>query len=203
MRFALHDLLDPLPGQPTFSEIHFAGLTGRLQQTEYGQVNKAYLDNLDIFRVSSFQPITQWQNSLSWTAKLGMRTITDNACKYCLATTLEAGGGASIGSSTSENFLAFLTKFELDYSNGFPTQWRAAVGPEVWGRWVPSKKISMLSIIGYKWSNYLQAPLFSDQIFTHSLEIRYHASKVWSYSLKGAGQESKGREIQLGFYRFF
>lgn len=203
MRWALHDLLDPLPGQPTFSEIHFASITGRLQQTDYGDGQKFYLDNLDFFRVSSFQPVTSWQNSFSWTAKLGMRTVKDDACDQCLAGTVELGGGASVGPAMSENFLALLTKFEADYSDGFPTQWRTAFGPELWGRLVPSRKWSMLAILGYKWSNYLEQPLFADQIFTHSLEVRYHANKQWSYALKGIGHEDHGREVQLGFNRFF
>ena len=203
MRWALHDLLDPLPGQPTFSEIHFASITGRLQQTDYGAGQKFYLDNLDFFRVSSFQPVTSWQNSFSWTAKLGMRTVKDDACDQCLAGTVELGGGASVGPAMSENFLALLTKFEADYSDGFPTQWRTAFGPELWGRLVPSRKWSMLAIVGYKWSNYLEQPLFAEQFFTHSLEVRYHANKQWSYALKGVGHEDHGREVQLGFNRFF
>ena len=203
MRFALHDLLDPLPGQPAFSEIHFAGVTGRVQQSDYSRVNKLHLDNLDLFRVSSFQPVTAWQNSLSWTAKLGMRTVMDDACQQCLAGTLEAGAGASVGKGGTENFLALLSKFEADYSDGFPTHWRTAVGPEIWGRWVPSRRVSMLGIVGYKWSNYLEQPLFAEQIFTHSLELRYHASKKVSLTMKGEGQEDHGRALQLGFYRFF
>lgn len=203
MRFALHDLLDPLPGQPTFSEIHFAGLTGRIQQTDYGEGSKIYLDNLDFFRVSSFQPVTHWQNSFSWTAKLGMRTVMDEACDQCLAGTLEAGGGASVGPENTEHFVAFLTKFEFDYSDKFKENARAAVGPEIWARIVPSRKWSSLLILGYKWSNYLDKFEFYDQIFTHSLEVRYHADRQWSYALKGAGTRDDSREVSLGFYRFF
>jgi hypothetical protein len=203
MRWALHDLLDPLPGQPTFSEIHFASITGRLQQDDYGDGQKLLLENLDFFRVSSFQPVTSWQNSFSWTAKLGMRTVQDDACDQCLAGTLEAGGGASIGQLGTANFLALLTKVEADYSDDFPTRGRLALGPELWGRWVPNNRFSLLAIVGYKWSNYFEAPLWSDQIFTHSLELRYHANKYWSYALKGIGHEEEGRVIQAGFHRFF
>lgn len=203
LRFALHDLLDPLPGQPTFSEIHFAGITGRLQQQGHGEGVRGHLDNLDFFRVSSFQPVTAWQNSFSWTAKLGARTIQDDACDQCLAANIDLGGGASVGPSNSENFVALLTKFEADYSDELKNHARVAVGPEVWARVVPSRKWSLLGKLGYKWSNYFEEPLFADQIFTHSLEVRYHASREISWAFSGTGHEERGQAVELGFYRFF
>ena len=203
MRFALHDLLDPLPGQPTFSEIHFAGLTTRVQQTGHGEGHKLYLDNLDFFRVSSFQPVTAWQNSLSWTAKFGARTIQDNACDQCLAANIDVGGGASVGPRGTEHFVAFLTKLEADYSDRLKNNARVAVGPEIWARLVPSRRFSLLGKVGYKWSNHFESPFFVDQIFTRSLEVRYHANKDWSLALTGEGYEKNGETVHLGFYRFF
>jgi len=203
MRFALHDLLDPLPGQPTFSEIHFAGLYGRLQQTDYGEATRLEIDSLDFFRVSSFQPVTTWRNSFSWTAKLGLRKIQDEACDSCLAGTLDAGTGVTLAPAKSESFVALLTKFEVDHSPDLRRNWRFVVGPEVWARWVISKKISSLATIGYKWSQAFEAPLFAAQLFTHSLEVRYHASREWSLALKGQRIERQHASAQLGLYRFF
>jgi hypothetical protein len=203
MRFALHDLLDPLPGQPTFSEIIFAEVTGRLQQTDHRGWNKAYLDNLDFFRVSSFQPITHWQRAISWTARVGLRTVQDGACDQCLAGTIEVGAGATVAPKLSESFVSLLTKLETDYSDGFATHHRIAVGPEVWWRWVPSKKWSMLTIVGYKWSNYFEAPLFADQFFTRSVELRYHVDKDWSLAAKAQGYEKDHHAFSAGFYRYF
>lgn len=203
MRFALHDLLDPLPGQPTFSQITFADLEGRVQQNGYSRFDKAHLDKLDIFRVSSFQPITHWQRSTSWDGRIGLHTIQDNQCHQCLAISAEAGVGATVAPRLSESFVSLMNKFHLDYSDGFAKPWRLGIGPELWARWVASRRVSVLGIAGYKWTNSFQQPFFVQQIFTQSLEVRYHASKEWSYSLKGEGQQEAGRAYSLGFFRYF
>ncbi len=203
MRFALHDLLDPLPGQPAFSEIHFAGLTGRFEQNEYGSWDKLHLENLDIFRVTSVQPVTEWQRATSWTGRIGARTLQDQTCPGCFSWVAEGGVGATIGPKLSESFVSLFNKFELDHSTGFPTQWRFGVGPELWGRWVPSRKLSVLGVLGYKWVNFLEAPLFAEHVFTQSLELRYHFTQDVSLALKGEGQQEEGRAFSAGFYRFF
>lgn len=197
MRFALHDLLDPLPGQPTFSQIHFADITARYED------KKLFLDNLDLFRVSSFQPLNHWQKSLAWTAKMGMRTIQDLDCVNCLAGNFEGGGGVSINPFDGESFIAILAKGEFDYSGALETNARTLVGPELWWRYIPNHKWSMLHITGYKWLNGIERPRFDRQVFTHSMEIRYHASKEISLQLKGQRHDTERHSLEFGFYRFF
>jgi hypothetical protein len=77
------------------------------------------------------------------------------------------------------------------------------VGPEVWWRWIPSTGWSLLTKLGYKWSNFIESPRFADQVFTHSLEVRYHATKSISIGLKGEGHEERGQAAEVGFYSYF
>lgn len=203
MRFALHDFLDPLQGQPTFSQIIMGDFNFTFQQTDYSQFSEFKIENIDLFRVSSMQPITHWQRNTSWDGRIGTRTIRDEGCKDCFAITAEAGVGATVAPKNSENFISLLNKFQFDYSDDFKNPLRVAMGPELWWRWIPSTKLSFLAIVGYKWSNYLETPLFANQIFTQSIELRYHVNKNWSLALKGEGQQENNRAGSIGFYNFF
>lgn len=202
MRFSLHDLLDPLAGQPTFSQIIFGDFNARIQQSDYSRVDSIRLENADIFRISSFQPITHWQRNTSWDGRVGVRTVREEGCDECLMISTEAGIGATVAPKLSESFVALLNKFHLDYSDGFEKPWRIGVGPEMWGRWVPNRYVSMLGIVGYKWRNHFEQPFFARQSLLSSLEFRYHATKDYSLYLKGDANREQRSGI-VGLNRFF
>lgn len=201
IRFALHDLLDPLPGQPQFSEIEFAGLNLRLQNEQDAQ--KLYLDRLDLFRVSSFEPVTAFQKDFSWTARLGLRNIQDRACVDCLAGHMELGGGASIAPEGSLSFVSLLSKLEIDYTGAFAGSGRVMVGPEVWARLAEWESVSMLLKSGYKWGTEFDQFNFGQGLFTHSLELRYHATQSSSMSLKGEVFDEHRQALEVGLLHFF
>lgn len=201
MRFALHDLLDPLPGQPQFSEIEFAGLNLRLQNEKQAQTLE--LDRLDLFRVSSFEPVTAFQKDFSWTARLGLRSIQDRACVDCLAGHVELGGGASVAPQGSLSFISLLSKLELDYTGAFAGSGRALLGPEVWARLAEWDKLSMLLKSGYKWGTQFDQVKFGQGLFTHSLELRYHGTQSSSLSLKGEVFDEQRQSLEVGLLHFF
>lgn len=203
MRFALHDFLDPLPGQPTFSQIIMMDFVGTFEQSNYSRFDRFQLESFDFFHVSSMQPITEWQRNVSWDGRIGAKTIRDKGCQECFAITAEWGGGATYAPKLSESFVSLLNKFHFDYSDDFKNPLRFAVGPELWWRWIPSARLSFLAIVGYKWSNYLDDLHFADQIFTQSYELRYHLGKNWSAFLKGEEQQEDNRAGSVGLYNFF
>lgn len=203
MRFALHDFLDPLPGQPSFSQIIMFDFNTTFEQTEYSQFDRFKLENFDFFHISSMQPITAWQRNVSWDGRIGTKTIRDGACDECFAVIADWGGGGTYSPEGTQHFISLLNKFHLDYSDDFSKPFRFAVGPELWLRLMLETKLSFLSVVGYKWSNYLEQPLFKEQIFTVTNELRYHVSKDWSFFLKEERQREGNHAGSMGFYNFF
>ncbi|MBI2606502.1 MAG: DUF4105 domain-containing protein [Deltaproteobacteria bacterium] len=91
MRFALHDLLDPVAGYPEYAQIEFFG--GRLRYN-FDQ-RTVWLEDAALFRVTSLTPLNRYHPQLSWRVRLGAETIRDRTCEECLAGLFELGGGAT------------------------------------------------------------------------------------------------------------
>jgi hypothetical protein len=96
MRFALHDLLDPLEGSPRYAAIEFANLIGRIQYDRPGLQPKLTVEDVRVFQVYSLAPWRTFEHPLSWRVQLGARRVYDQNCKHCLAPGVEAGGGITL-----------------------------------------------------------------------------------------------------------
>ncbi len=207
VKFALHDQLDPLPGQPPHSEITFADVGLRLQQQDYKSTRKLLINHLDIFRVKSFQPVTPWQQSFSWSARIGMGTLRDEVMTDKLSSTIELGGGGTLGLGKDQlSIITFLTKIDLNQQDHFEHGWRVGAGPELSGRFVLSDKFSLGLVTSYKWRHYFTDDDFSSTSFQRGGELRWHLSPYWSIFMKTDWYDIKSQTNQwseLGFYAFF
>jgi hypothetical protein len=198
-RFALHDLLDPQAGQPSFSQIEFLHTKfNYLVESKEFKINR-----VDFFTLSSFSPYEFYKKPISWTARLGLRSIQDRGCVDCMAGHVELGGGASVAPQGSLSFLSLLSKLELDYNGALAGSGRAVVGPEVWARLAEWESLSMLLKSGYKWGTQFDQFKFGQGLFTHSLELRYHATKSSSLSLKGEVFDEQRQSLEVGLLHFF
>lgn len=207
VKFALHDQLDPLPGQPPFSEITFADVGLRLQQQDYSSSRKLLINHLDIFRVKSFQPVTPWQQSFSWSARIGMGTLRDEVMTDKLSSTIELGGGGTAGFGKDQlSIVTFLTKIELNQQDHFGHGWRVGAGPELSARFVLSDKLSLGLLSSYKWRHYFTDNDFSSTSFQRGGELRWHLNSSWSIFMKTDWYDIKSQTNQwseLGFYAYF
>lgn len=207
MRFALHDQLDPLAGQPPFSEITFADIGLRLQQQEYRSPRKLLINHLDIFRVKSYQPVTPWQQNFSWNARIGMGTLRDEVIKDQLSSAIELGGGGTVGFGPDQlSIVTLLTKIELHQQDHFEHGWRLGVGPELSTRFILSDKLSLGLLSSYKWRHYFTDNDFSSTSFQRGGELRWHLNSSWSVFLKTDWYDIKSQTNQwseLGFYGYF
>ncbi len=207
MRFALHDMLDPLPGQPPFSEITFGDVGLRLQQQDYHAPRKLLINHLDIFRVKSYQPVTPWQQNFSWNARIGMGTLRDESFKDQLGSTIELGGGGTVGLGQNQwNLLTLLSKVELTQQDQFAHGWRMAAGPEISTRFVFSDHLSLGLVTSYKWRHYFTDNDFSSTAFQRGGEFRWNMNKTWSLFMKTDWYDIKSQTNQwseLGFYVYY
>lgn len=198
-RFALHDLLDPLSGQPSFSQIEF--LHTKLKYEIESKTLR--FKEVDLVTLSSFSPYQFYKKPLSWTARLGLRSIQDHGCVDCMAGHVELGGGASVAPQGSLSFISFLSKLELDYTGAFAGSGRALLGPEVWARLAEWESLSVLLKSGYKWGTQFDQLKFGQGLFTHSLELRYHSTRSSSLSLKGEVFDEQRQSLEVGLLHFF
>jgi hypothetical protein len=207
MRFALHDQLDPLAGQPPFSEITFADVALRFQQQDYSSSRKLLINHLDIFRVKSYQPVTPWQQNFSWNARIGMGTLRDEVMTDKLSSTIELGGGGTVGFGNNQtSIITLLTKLELNQQDHFEHGWRVGLGPELSARFILSDKLSLGLVSSYKWRHYFTDNDFSSTSFQRGGEFRWHLNSTWSLFMKTDWYDIKSQTNQwseLGFYAYF
>jgi hypothetical protein len=139
-RFALHDLIDPLEGYPSYAEIDFFGVEGR-----YFSGNKKYeLDDLSIVQIVSLAPMSDLQKKISWRVKFGATTLRDDSCFGCIAAQGRIGGGASIALGKAA-LLYFMGVSEATASGHYA---RSAVriggGPQLGVRWSLRPNLNLL-----------------------------------------------------------
>ncbi len=111
-RFALHDLLDPLVGQPRYAAINFGSITSRLYKKKSSYNFK--LQNIDLFKITTLNPLTFKHYPTSLNAQFGMARIVDESCYNCLVprlstfmgVTKELGDNILISPLISLNFQA-------------------------------------------------------------------------------------------------
>lgn len=207
MRFALHDMLDPLPGQPPSSEITFADVGLRLQKQDYRPSDKLLINHLDIFRVRNSQPVSPWQQNFSWNARIGMGTLRDEVEKDKLASIIELGGGGTVGFGKKQvNLVTLLSKIELAQQDHFEHGWRIGAGPELNTRFIFSDHFSLGLMASYKWRHYFTNDDFSSTVFQRGGELRWHLNSTFSLFMKSEWYDLKSQTNQwseIGINTYF
>jgi hypothetical protein len=90
-RQALHDLGDPPPGYPPYSQIEF--LPARLALS----LDSGRLEALEasFVRVTSLNAVSRFDRRPSWRMRFGADLLKDGGCERCVAAVGEVGGGFS------------------------------------------------------------------------------------------------------------
>jgi hypothetical protein len=106
-RFALHDLLDPLPGYPPLATVEFfkLGLHFGLPD-QHGKKGKTV--DLDVFRLmdmTSLTPLSRFSHRISWRFDLGADPVRDQRCASCSAGVIDVLAG--VAAEPFSNFVVY------------------------------------------------------------------------------------------------
>lgn len=91
-RLALHDLVDPSLGYPTWATIEFLPFTLRYRLDQ----EKLTLEDLSLVRVESLSPWTRFDKPLSFRTGIGVTRTRDLGCRDCAKGYAEIGAGISL-----------------------------------------------------------------------------------------------------------
>jgi len=91
IRFALHDISDPLQGYLPYSTVEFWRMRGRV----FPALARFDLQSFSLVTVSSLAPMSALEKNFSWRFDLGAERIRDRRCDDCLAADLTVLYGAS------------------------------------------------------------------------------------------------------------
>ncbi len=197
LRFALHDLMDPHLGYPEYSQLEFGHIRGQLQF----DTHQIRLDEFDIFRVTAMNPLSLFQDKMSWRIHLGAHRFKLGACDQdCIAAGFGFGSGFAQHLDSSQNFLGYLLlEGEAYYDVHFREQpFKLDAGPTA----------GLLTKIGprLKWmieNTYLfQAVRSQNEAFQFSTELRYHFANNWNLGLRYMN-EQKSDETFLTLHHFY
>ncbi|MEO8705577.1 MAG: DUF4105 domain-containing protein [Kofleriaceae bacterium] len=108
-RLALHDLADPTPGYPEFSQLEFLPTRARIR-TDDPDTKRFELESISLVRIISLSPQDRFDRKLSWKVDLGAVRLDDEGCqgRYCYIGQLALGTGAAFASANARA-IAFLT----------------------------------------------------------------------------------------------
>ena len=100
-RLALHDLADPTPGYPEYSQLEFLPLRARIRLDEGAVGRKRFeLDSISLVRIVSLSAQDRFDRKLSWKVDAGVVRLDDAGCRgTCYAGQLAMGTGATLASS--------------------------------------------------------------------------------------------------------
>ncbi|QQR79300.1 MAG: DUF4105 domain-containing protein [Deltaproteobacteria bacterium] len=90
-RFALHDLLDPKRGYPSYMEIDFVKFDLRYNTRDH----HLWPENIDLINIFSLSDFNRFQKNLTWKLRSGAMVFRDEACVNCIGGFLEGGVGLS------------------------------------------------------------------------------------------------------------
>lgn len=196
-RFALHDLLDPLPGYPSYAQIEMMNLQFRTNLSPNQQ--SFWLDQLELFRVTSLNPITSFDRKLSWRVNFGITRFYDGTCNYCIGPSFEVGGGWTIQPIQSVPLMAFLLgETEASASPAFDgSHFRIGLGPAAGLRIAFSDRLLSLVEGGYRY----EVGMLNPHVYRAEAGMRWNFTKQWAFNLRGAiYPQSSQASLGLLFY---
>jgi hypothetical protein len=134
-RLALHDLADPAPGYPEYSQLEFLPTRARIRFDEDITGRRRFeLESLSLVRIISLSAQNRFDRKLSWKVDAGVIRIADAGCAgYCYLGQLAMGTGLTLATADAR-VIAFSTLDvrlasgpALDGIDGLPI--RAGLGP--------------------------------------------------------------------------
>jgi Domain of unknown function (DUF4105) len=195
LRFALHDLLDPSTGYPTYSEVEFFDFSSRFDLSSH----RLSPEDLTLFKVVSLSPIDSFHAPFSWKAKLGGIRIHDNSCASCFAGSAEVGGGWTVEILRKSAALFLTADTQLAAAPGFyQSFFRLGLGPTLGMRLQLSSGFIGLFSVGYRHQ------FFSpdhDILFSNG-EIRWAFQNRFALSLRGVRWPENWESAASAYYYF-
>jgi hypothetical protein len=134
-RLALHDLADPTPGYPEYSQLEFLPTRARIRLDDDVTGRKRFeLESLSLVRIVSLSAQNRFDRKLSWKVDAGLVRIQDAGCSGpCYLGQLALGTGFTVASSGSAAMMFATLDVHLasgpalDGIQGLPI--RAGLGP--------------------------------------------------------------------------
>lgn len=134
-RLALHDLADPVPGYPEYSQLEFLPTRAQVRLDEDVTGRRRFeLDSISLVRIVSLSAQNRFDRKLSWKVDAGVVRVADAGCAgYCYLGQIAMGTGFTLATSDAR-VMAFATADAhiaagpaLDGIRGTPI--RAGFGP--------------------------------------------------------------------------
>lgn len=177
-RYALHDLLDPMPGYPGYAQMEI--FNARLRYNTEPRTLR--LDDFALVHVTSLSPLSSFNKRVSWRVKFGARSVRDYTCEDCLAGNALAGAGVATQpfGDTPINLYS-LFEFEVAGSPDFDRgPVRFGAGPMIGLRVPVTESWFNLAQASYR----LQFPTHRAQYFEWSFESRYALTKAFALNAR-------------------
>ena len=177
-RFALHDLLDPLPGQNPNAIMEM----GNFAMRYYGDrkdAKKLYMERADLIQVLSLSPFSTLIPKGSWRLRLGSERVSDESCDSCFAPTVESAYGLSFGEGNYKFGLFLHTQGQVHKELGHKGM-RLGAGPESFFLARPADSLAFKIFAHYDWW------LWSDlnQSYRYGGEAAFHLNGNFSIRLE-------------------
>jgi len=151
LRAGYHDLLDPDPGFPPYSQI----VLGSLAVRHYNKRNRMRLERLTFANIVSLTPVDMLIKAPSWKLRFELDTVKFNGCRYCRNINLNGGLGLTLESQWIHPIVFFaLPELDANYSDAYDGDYRIGGGSTV----------GMITNLTKKWKimasgSYLRYPL--------------------------------------------
>ena len=125
LRAGYHDLLDPEPGYPLYSQI----VLGSMKVRHYNKRNRTRLESLTLANIVSLTPVDMLIKAPSWKLRVELDTVKFNGCRYCRNINLNAGLGLARESQWMHRVVWFaLPEFDANYSKAYDGNYRIGGG---------------------------------------------------------------------------
>ncbi|MDX2347218.1 MAG: DUF4105 domain-containing protein, partial [Nitrospirota bacterium] len=128
LRAGYHDLLDPDPGFPPYSQI----VLGSLAVRHYNKRNRTRLERLTFANIVSLTPMDMLIKAPSWKLRFELDTVKFNGCRYCRNINLNGGLGLTLESQWIHPIVFFaLPELDANYSDAYDGDYRIGGGSTV------------------------------------------------------------------------
>ena len=197
-RIALHDLADPPDGQPELVQLQFLDTVVRF---DHGR-GVLSLDRLTFAELMAINPLTTFEERLSWRFRAHGSRLHDDGCRDCFAHGLDGAIGVAVASDDEHAALFAMAQAHAVVSphlRGIDDSFlRVGLGPLLGGRLrLPADSIGLVT---GTWS--VLPGQHGGHTFDLRASLRTRLARDVAIGLEGAAQP-RSVEGQLGSWLYF
>lgn len=182
LRPAYHDLLDPIDGYVTTSQINFLDLQIRY----FGETEKLELDRLTVINVLSLSPITEYFSPISWGVDVGIERLNTLQGRINVAQlTVDGGLSYPVGESwVFSGLLEAKVKAADSLNKGYSAGFGVRLNLLTQGSGLSTQlKLNSLAFRSGEESNYHQASIEQSFHFNTNLSLRLAVARLKDYEI--------------------